>query len=518
MKLDLRVGMDVGGTNTDAVVLDANNRILARTKQATTADVRLGMKAALSNVISSIGPDAHRIRRIMLGTTHATNAILERRSLGRVAAIRLGAPASLSLEPMESWPRDLRDAVCVDTCILRGGHYVDGRRISLLDEDGIRKFLIGVAKNVDAVAITSIFSPTSPEDEVRAHEIVKEVLGSNVAVSLSHEIGSLGLLERENATILNAALFGVVGQVITAMQDVIDGAGLAVEMLLAQNDGTLMALDFAKRFPILTIGSGPANSLRGAAFLSGLSNTIVVDVGGTSTDFGVLVNGYPRESAAAVEIGGVRTNFRMPDLLSVAIGGGTIISGTAEQPIVGPKSVGYRLTSDALVYGGSTPTLSDALVVEGRFELGTHNVQASELTRLKSALRNVNEFIADSIDQVTLGNTHLPLVAVGGAASLIPDDIKGVSQVIYPENGDVANAIGAAIAWVSGHWQGVVQIDDGFNTAVSNGRTMACNRAIEAGADPQQVEVIEQIETPLSYLVTPTVRLIIKAAGPLNHL
>ena len=118
MKLDLRIGMDVGGTNTDAVVLDANNQILARTKQATTADVRLGMKAALSNVISSIGPDAHRIRRIMLGTTHATNAILERRSLGRVAAIRLGAPASLSLEPMESWPhsscgtKNLRSSVC----------------------------------------------------------------------------------------------------------------------------------------------------------------------------------------------------------------------------------------------------------------------------------------------------------------------------------------------------------------------------------------------------------------------
>ena len=83
-----------------------------------------------------------------------------------------------------------------------------------------------------------------------------------MAVTLSHEIGSLGLLERENATILNAALFGVTGQVITATQDVINSAGLAVEMLLAQNDGTLMALDFAQRFPILTIGSGPANSLR----------------------------------------------------------------------------------------------------------------------------------------------------------------------------------------------------------------------------------------------------------------
>ena len=156
----------------------------------------------------------------MLGTTHATNAILERRALGRVAAIRLGAPASLSLEPMESWPDDLRDAVCVGACILEGGHYVDGQRISPLDEDGIRKFLLSVANTVDAIAITSIFGPTSPQDEERAREIVSEVLGEKMAVTLSHEIGSLGLLERENATILNAALFGVIGQVI--------GAGLAM--------------------------------------------------------------------------------------------------------------------------------------------------------------------------------------------------------------------------------------------------------------------------------------------------
>jgi N-methylhydantoinase A/oxoprolinase/acetone carboxylase beta subunit len=194
MRLDLRVGMDVGGTNTDAVVLDENNRILARTKQATTSDVRSGMQNALTYVIDALGADAQRIGRVMLGTTHATNAILERRSLGRVAAIRLGAPASLSLEPMGSWPDDLRDAVCVDACILEGGHYVDGRRISPLDEDGIRKFLSSVANTVDAIAITSIFSPTSPHDEERAREIVSEVLGSNMAVTLSHEIGSLGLL------------------------------------------------------------------------------------------------------------------------------------------------------------------------------------------------------------------------------------------------------------------------------------------------------------------------------------
>ncbi len=518
MRLDLRVGMDVGGTNTDAVVLDENNRILARTKQATTSDVRSGMQNALTYVIDALGADAQRIGRVMLGTTHATNAILERRALGRVAAIRLGAPASLSLEPMESWPDDLRDAVCVGACILEGGHYVDGRRISPLDEDGIRKFLSSVANTVDAVAITSIFSPTSPQDEERARQIVSEVLGSNMAATLSHEIGSLGLLERENATILNAALFGVVGQVITATQDVINSAGLAVEMLLAQNDGTLMALDFARRFPILTIGSGPANSLRGAAFLTGLTNSIVVDVGGTSTDFGVLINGYPRKSAAAVEIGGVRTNFRMPDLLSIAIGGGTIVSGTAAQPLVGPLSVGYRLNTDALIYGGATPTLTDALVAEGRLQLGSHAVPQGEKEKLKSALHSATESIADAIDRITLGNALLPLIAVGGGSLLIPHDIAGVSHVLHPENGDIANAIGAAIAWVSGHWEGVVAHGDEFNDAVTNGRAIACRRAIEAGADPQLVEVVDQIETPLSYLSSPMVRLVIKAAGPLSQL
>ena len=94
----------------------------------------------------------------------------------------------------------------------------------------------------------------------------------------------------------------------------------------AQNDGTLMGLDQALRYPVLTIGSGPANSVRGAAFLTGTGDSLVADVGGTSTDVGVLVNGFPRESSQGVEIGGIRTNFRMPDLVTIALGGGTVVS------------------------------------------------------------------------------------------------------------------------------------------------------------------------------------------------
>ena len=171
-----------------------------------------------------------------------------------------------------------------------------------------------------------MFAPVSARHELVAAEVVKRELGET-HISLSHEIGSLGLLERENATILNGALAGVARDVVRALQDALTAHDLRPETFFAQNDGTLMGLDQAMRYPVLTIGSGPANSVRGAAFLTGRSDALVADVGGTSTDVGMLVNGFPRESSYGVEIGGIRTNFRMPDLVTIALGGGTVVSG-----------------------------------------------------------------------------------------------------------------------------------------------------------------------------------------------
>src|SRR5260370_74075 len=203
--------------------------------------------------------------------------------------------------------------------------------------------------------ITSVFAPVSPRHELLAADIVKRELGE-IHVSLSHEIGSIGLLERENATILNGALAGVARDVAEAMRAALAVHHLQPTRFFAQNDGTLMGLDHALRYPVLTIGSGPANSVRGAAFLTGISDSLVIDVGGTSTDVGVLVNGFPRESSQGVEIGGIRTNFRMPDLVTIALGGGTVLSGDDRAVRLGPESVGYRLPAEALVFGGATPT------------------------------------------------------------------------------------------------------------------------------------------------------------------
>src|SRR5262249_10501427 len=153
---------------------------------------------------------------------------------------------------------------------VNGGIEFDGRELSPLDTDAIARFLGKVGDNADGVAITSVFAPVSPRHELEAAEVVKRELGI-VHTSLSHEVGSIGLLERENATIPNGALAGVARGVARAMRDALTAHGLHPVTLFAQNDGTLMGLDQALHYPVLTIGSGPANSVRGAAFLTGAS-------------------------------------------------------------------------------------------------------------------------------------------------------------------------------------------------------------------------------------------------------
>lgn len=519
---DLRVGIDVGGTNTDAVVMDTTDRVVAWTKQATSADVTTGMENALSALLDQIGTDHTRIGRVMLGTTHATNAILERRNLGRVAVIRIGAPATTAVPPLDAWPTDLSQTVAAAQILIRGGHFVDGYPIAPLDTGAVRRFLDEVAGKVDAVAITGVFSPAFSDQEREVADLAAACLGAGVPVSMSHEIGSLGLIERENATVLNAALYGVAGEVTGALESVLRSRNLDATPFFAQNDGTLMALEYASRYPVLTIGSGPANSIRGAAFLSGVQDAIIADVGGTSTDLGVLVKGFPRESAAAVEIGGVRTNFRMPDILSLAIGGGTVLDGEAGDPVVGPRSVGYRISREGLVFGGGVQTLTDAAVLAGRASIGdmaaVQGAPAERQALLKAALGVADERVIDAVDRVGLGKADRPLIAVGGGAFIIPDEVPGVTEVLRPSHGAVANAVGAVIALVSGRWDTIIPAGEGRRKAIDEACEIAIARAVQAGAESGKVDIVELTEVPLSYLTEPAIRVHVKAAGPLSWL
>jgi N-methylhydantoinase A/oxoprolinase/acetone carboxylase beta subunit len=278
-----------------------------------------------------------------------------------------------------------------------------------------------------------------------------------------------------------------------------------------------MGLDYAVRNPVLTIGSGPANSLRGAAFLSGVRDALVADVGGTSTDIGALVAGFPRESSAAVEIGGIRTNFRMPDIVAIAVGGGTVLAQNGAGVRVGPQSVGYALPERALVFGGDVATLTDAAVAAGRARVGDRAPAAGALD-LAQGLRGAEDLIAGAVDRAKTQRADLPLVAVGGGSFLVPDRLPGVSEVVRPEHHDVANAIGAAIAQVGGRWEEVVRIDRDREGVIADACERARRRAIAAGADADHVEIVELEEIPLAYNTEPSVRLRVKAVGPLGWL
>lgn len=517
--VDLRIGIDVGGTNTDAVVLDAENRLLAKHKTPTTPDLTGGIHRALEAVLGQIDQPAERITHVMLGTTHATNAILERNDLLKVAVVRIGAPATVSIPPFTDWPDDLRSAVSAGEAVVHGGSEVTGEPLVPFRPDEVARFLEQVADRAQAVAISAVFSPVSGEHEHLAEQVARRVLGPDIPISLSQGIGALGLLERENACILNAALVGVAHKVVHGLRAALARNGIDPVAFLTQNDGTLMGLDYVLRFPVLTIGSGPANSMRGACYLADVTDAVVVDVGGTSTDVGMLINGFPRESSTPTDIGGVRTNFRMPDLVAIAVGGGTRVAGSAQDVKVGPGSVGYRLRDEALVFGGGTPTLSDAAVAAGRADFGDVAATRDQQDLLAAALRKADELVAVATDQIKTARGPVPLVAVGGGSVILPDRIPGVDGILRPDHYDVANAIGAAIASVSG------QVDKVFKLAGRDRQEvldLACgaarDEAISAGADPGAVEIVEVEEIPMAYLTEPVVRIRVKAAGPLGQM
>jgi len=517
MAVDLRLGIDVGGTNTDAVVLDRDDRLLAKAKVPTTPDVTSGIAAAIEAVVSAPGIHRARITHLMLGTTHATNAILQRKGLRRVAVVRIGGPATYAVRPLFGWPEDLRAAVSAGERIVEGGIEFDGRELSPFDADETGRFLDSVAGRAEGVAVVSVFAPVSAEHELAAEAVVRKHLGEEIDVTLSHRVGSVGLLERENAAVLNAALVGVARDVATAVEAALRTHGLTPTTFFAQNDGTLMGLDYALAHPVLTIGSGPANSIRGAAYLTGARDALVVDVGGTSADIGVLSHGFPRESAAGVEVGGVKTNFRMPDLVTIALGGGSIVAEAGSEVRVGPESVGYRLLEEALVFGGSTATMTDAAVAGGRASFGDAAALTGRTDVLARGLQRADTMLADAVDRVKVSRGAVPLIAVGGGSILVPDQLAGVSEVIRPNHHDVANAIGAAIASVSGEVDRIFHLGPGGRTAaIEEASADAVTQAVTAGADPEAVEIVELEEIPLAYLTSPAVRIRAKAAGPLQ--
>jgi N-methylhydantoinase A/oxoprolinase/acetone carboxylase beta subunit len=463
---------------------------------------RLGETGALAR---------RRFDAVMIGTTHFINAVIQRRHLDRVAALRLGMPASASLPPFCDWPRDLAELVPGGVWMVEGGHDYDGRPFMPLDREAVRKAARGMrAKGLEAVAISSIFSPLDPGHEREAAEIVRAE-HPTARITCSSDLGRIGLLERENAALLNAALGALARSTIAAFEAAMRDGGVEAPLFITQNDGTVAEAAQAMLLPVYSFASGATNSMRGAAYLSGMGDAMVADVGGTTTDVGQLRHGFPREANSVVHIGGVRTLFRMPDLFSFGLGGGSHVK--LEPLSIGPLSVGYRLLSEGIAFGGKQLTTTDVAIAAGRLALGDPaRVRQLDAATCDRVFAEAKRMVEEAVDRMKTEAGDVPLIAVGGGAFLIPDRVEGVSEVVRVPHGDCANAVGAAIAQVSG------EVDQIFRDlpraeALAAAARIAEDRAVAAGADRATLKTIETEDMPIAYLPGNALRVRVRVVG-----
>lgn len=513
----MRIGIDVGGTHTDAVLLDGD-QVVSAIKTLTTADVSGGVFNALEHLLDDSAVNTDRIEAVMLGTTQFTNAVVERRQLSEVAAIRIGLPSGRGLPPMTGWPGDIAGELGGHAYMVHGGTLYDGRPLAELDEGEIATVVADIRrKGLDTVAISAAFSPMAAAPELAVAEQLRAAM-PGVNITCSHQIGRLGLLERENAALLNASLLAFSDRVVRSFSEALARRGLRCPFYISQNDGTLMDAEFVRQFPALTFASGPTNSLRGASKLTGLEDAIVVDIGGTTSDIGVLQGGFPRESNVVIEVGGVRTNFRMPDILAIGLGGGSLVSDDGHS--IGPRSVGHKLVDEGLAFGGSTLTATDLLVAAGKLDLGGDARPVTLTPELvANGLATIGRMLNQGIERMLPSKDRLPVVLVGGGAVLVSGELEAAARILRPEHAGVANAIGAAIAQIGGEVERLVSYsEEPREDAIRRLSREAHANAVAAGADPATVRIADIEETTISYMAEGSTRLRLKAVGDIARI
>ncbi|KAK0204503.1 hypothetical protein DFS33DRAFT_1460509 [Desarmillaria ectypa] len=533
MSESFRIGVDVGGTNTDGVLIDplanstSSRGILAWTKHPTTPNPSQGIENAITTLLHDAQVDVSSVASVTIGTTHFINAVVEKdqNRLKPVAVIRLCGPFSRDVPPGIDWPPDLRDIICAYCGFVDGGLELDGQLINSIKETQIVEECEKIKqKGIKSIVINGIFSPLDvieKQEEVVGDWVKKYYPEADVV--LSKEVANLGYLERENAAILNASILSFAQKTILSFHKAIRRLNLDCPVFITQNDGTILPAPLAARLPIRTFSSGPTNSMCGAAFLvqgrHHKESMLVVDIGGTTTDCGMLLpSGLPRQAASVTEVSGVRLNFSCPDVKSIGLGGGSIVrkSATSSSLTIGPDSVGHRIQQEALVFGGKVHTVTDYAVASqnltsiGDAALSGSAIDEAVVKEYEMVVKNMLERI---IDTIKTSAEDIPVLLVGGGAVLAPDKLDGASTVEKPEYAGVANAIGAAVARVSGIVDTIVSTaEKSSHAAMEEVSKSAIEKAVGSGALRETVSIAEIDDIPLPYIANKS-RIIVKAIG-----
>ena len=388
--LGLQLGLDTGGTYTDAVLVDDDQQVIAHAKCLTShANLIDGLRGAVQAVLKNVA--ASDVNLVSVSTTLATNALVEGR--GRSVALIL-----IGFDEKQMHRAGLKTALGTDPVfMIAGGHTASGDEREVLDVPALRAAIENVVDEVDAYAVSSVFAVRNPAHEISAQSMIQELTGK--PVSCGHHLSSgLDAPRRALTALLNARLIPMIGALLSASRELLTEKNVAAPLMVVKGDGSLIAAEVAAQCPVETILSGPAASVVGAQFLCKQPRLIVSDMGGTTTDIAMIESGQPSLDPNGATIGSFRTMVNAIDVRTFGLGGDSRIYFDRSQRefVIGQQ----RVMSLSLLVA-QYPELLD--VLQGQLELPrstTHSaefvlVHAAPPTRLSAQQQELFDRIAE---------------------------------------------------------------------------------------------------------------------------
>ena len=436
------LGVDTGGTYTDAVILEDEERVIAFSKALTThSDLSLGIGLAIQKAIKKKNTATEKISLVSLSTTLATNALVEGQG-DRVALVMIGFQDS-DLEK-----HSIFDALKGDPfLVIEGGHNYAGFEKSPLAKNKLSKWISGI-KGVSAYAVCSQFAVRNPEHELEAAEIIRKL--TDKPVSLSHQISAkLNGPKRALTAVLNARLIALIDVLIIKAEHVIKSLGILAPLMVVRGDGALISAAQAREKPIETILSGPAASIVGARWLTGETEAIISDIGGTTTDIAVLKGGKPAIDPRGASVGPYRTMVEAVAMYTFGLGGDSEVKleleGLGGYISLGPK----RVIPVALAASIEPDLIHQTLDSQLKNET-PNDFDARFIRRTRASTEPV---LSERDDKVyrRIGEQFYPMSEVVKSRLDLQSVIKlvsmGVAQISAVTPSDASHVLGKSNAW-----------------------------------------------------------------------
>lgn len=444
----LLLGVDTGGTYTDAVLIRDEKEVIASAKALTTRqDLAIGVGGAVRAVLEQSGASPTEVSLAALSTTLATNALVEGQG-GRVALIYIG----FSEQDLDR--HGLNEALKGDPAlILSGGHTHAGSEAKPLDTEALIAFLETESAGVSGFAVAGVFATRNPAHELEVAKIIQERTGA--PVTCSHQLSAkLNGPKRALTAVLNARLIGMIDQLINRAADTLAHIGIEAPMMVVRGDGALMSAQQARSRPIETILSGPAASIVGARWMTGAENALVSDIGGTTTDVALIERGLPKIDPEGALVGGFRTMVEAVAMRTTGLGGDSQVHLNTDG-LNGGVTLGPRRVLPVSLIAAEAPDVVHAALeaqlrapvvgeydgrfvrtVEGQPAVGLSEREVTVLARVGTGVRALGDVLRTRMEHGALNRlVDRGLVQIAG---ITPSDASHVLNRVSAWDRDAA--------------------------------------------------------------------------------